>query len=116
MEPNGLQIHRTGFNSLPLCQKKRNKTMSLLPMMKCGHRANATRARIDGSPVPVCVICAGITVDALLVDENPPELTNRKAICACCDKISDSTKDLAFFEHRPKLPYDLYYCGCKGWN
>ena len=27
-----------------------------------------------------------------------------------------SSSDLWFFEHRPDEEYDLYYCGCWGWD
>lgn len=84
------------------------------PMMKCGHAANAT----DESGNPICVICALIDPGSTVVDDNPPDLSGRMARCwyRSCRSTTPSNPDLAFFEHRPKDPYDTYYCGCLGWN
>ena len=89
------------------------------PLMKCGHSAQG----IDKDGNPVCVICAGLTPDAYIIAENPPDLTGRKARChyygkpikkgmynaahclfgGCKDGIchceEDSRVDLPFFEY-----------------
>ena len=83
------------------------------PMMKCGHQANAVR--MPGE-IPCCAICSGITEDALIIDDNPPDLTSRMAKCADCHRKKKSTDNLAFFRHQPDAPYDQFYCGCRGWN
>lgn len=84
------------------------------PMMKCGHAANAVRT---GTNEPICVICIGIHPGADQVDDNPPNLTGRKACCAYGKHaIVDSTPNLAFFEHKPDKEMDEYYCGCHGWD
>ena len=80
-------------------------------MMRCGHVANGTH---DGKPC--CVICAGLTPDAYIVDDNTPDLTGRQAECSFCGKKVASKMSLPFFEHRPKMKYDSYYCGCEGWD
>ena len=78
--------------------------------MKCGHSANGN----EGGK-PVCVICYPRNGwDE--IDENPPSLEGRKARCSYCDKLVPSDAGLAFFVHRPHLPIDGYYCGCRGWN
>jgi len=46
-------------------------------MMKCGHAANAVMD--DGKPV--CAICYGLDPGAVIIDENPPDLTGRMARC-----------------------------------
>jgi hypothetical protein len=102
------------------------------PLMKCGHAAQGH----DGEGNPVCVICWGITAGADVVDDAPPNLTGRIARCAyygkkangrnmgcskCrrgnpCQCTVPSSPDLAFFEHKPNLAHDKYYCGCWGWD
>lgn len=93
-------------------------------MMMCGHSANAT----DGDGNPVCAICFGIP-EATIVNNNPINLTGRKARCSyygktfthrgrrvTCTGEVDSKVSLAFFEHCPDKEYDNYYCGCFGWD
>lgn len=104
------------------------------PMMKCGHAANAT----DEDNNPVCAICAGIKEGYDEIDDSV-KLEGRRAHC-CYGKhaFKDSSTGLPFFEYRgpnseydsnnpdcPKgrvktLPggweFDVYYCGCYGWN
>ena len=80
------------------------------PMMKCGHRANAT-----SNGKPCCVICAGIKAGYNeIVDE--PDLSNRECKCDMCGKIVPSLEAVAFFEHKPTEKYDIHYDGCRGWN
>ena len=66
------------------------------PLMKCGHVAQG----VDGEGHPVCVICSGITPNAHIVDDNPPSLEGRMAICTSCYKHEvPSSYDLPFFEY-----------------
>lgn len=81
-------------------------------MMKCGHAANAVTA--DGKPC--CAICAGFTPDAEIIADTAPDLTGRKARCGYCGKLTDSKISLPFFEYRPDMDTDSYYCGCRGWD
>ena len=81
-------------------------------MMKCGHAANAVTA--DGKPC--CAICAGYTPDAFIAADTMPDLTGRKARCNYCGEIVDSKASLPFFEYRPDMDTDSYYCGCWGWD
>ncbi len=54
--------------------------------------------------------------------EELPDLTGRKAKCMgagfkCnCDGIVDSSWDLPLFIYQPDRAYDIYYCGCDGWD
>lgn len=82
-----------------------------MQMMGCGHTANATRG--DGKQV--CVICIGI-VEGADVEVAAPDLTGRWAMCSCCKKSIKSGIGLPFFEYRSQSPYDIYYCGCRGWD
>lgn len=102
------------------------------PMMKCGHSANATS---DGKPS--CAICAGLTPDALIVDDNPPSFVGRMAHCSYYGKTpkgrqhegpkgcergkpcmceQPSSSNLAFFQYHPTKEHDEFYCGCWGWD
>lgn len=85
------------------------------PMMKCGHRANAKNMETG---LPVCAICIGIGSGGDVVDDSPPDMTNRMATCSygCKTPPRPSTDNLAFFEHRPDKDTDVYYCGCYGWD
>lgn len=101
-----------------------------LPLMKCGHTAQA----IDSNNNPVCVICFG-SPEALEVQTEMPDLTGRVARCSyygstpsgrnhsgpCkrgepCHCEKPSSPDLAFFEYRPAEDTDRFYCGCWGWD
>jgi hypothetical protein len=82
------------------------------PMMKCGHSANGVSS--DGQPC--CVICIGIDPGAEVVDDKPPDLSERRAKCSSCPRTEASSPDLAFFEHRPDQPMDSFYDGCRGWD
>jgi len=84
------------------------------PLMKCGH---AAQGRIAGTDQPVCAICYGLTPGASEVDQAPPDLAGREARCSYHDEPRrPSSYDLAFFQHRPDQPTDIYYCGCYGWD
>lgn len=81
-------------------------------MMKCGHAANAH----DAQGNPCCAICIGFKPEATQVAETP-NLQGRTARCSyTCNSSQPSSTDLAFFQHRPTMEYDLYYCGCRGWD
>ena len=80
-------------------------------MMRCGHSANAMKQVAVDDEIPCCAIC-----DCDEIDENKPDLTNRKAQCPYCSKIVNSEFSLPFFEYRPKHAYDEYYCGYYGWD
>ncbi len=80
------------------------------PMMMCGHAANSTHAG-----KPCCVLCFPHH-KSLEINPQPPELKDRKAVCLSCQRGVPSSTGLAFFEHRPQGPNDVYYCGCKGWD
>ena len=109
-------------------------------LMKCGHRANATipawvptgdttdrnTPEMEQGSLPCCAICAP-RPEAYEIDENPPDLRNRKARCDCGKEVS-SPFHLPFFEYRgpgsrfvrdldPEgLSFDDYYCGHAGWD
>lgn len=83
-----------------------------MKIMKCGHTPNATT--IDGKPI--CAICYGITPNAEILEEKEIDLSQRKARCWCCGKVTTSNERLPFFELRLNAPYDSYYCGCDGWD
>ena len=85
--------------------------MKEIPMMKCGHAANAT----DSDGKPSCAICIGIPPGAREINEHPPDLTGRMAECSCHRKVASSTQ-LPFFEALPDKLCDRFYCGCRGWN
>lgn len=102
--------------------------MSALPMMACGHRANAIHRLPDGGAEPSCAICAGLTPGALIPVPDP-DLTGRTARCGyygsvsrysggkpCQSERPSAQPGLAFFEHQPDQPHDRYYCGCWGWD
>lgn len=82
-------------------------------LMKCGHTANAINS---GSRKPCCAICIGIDPGAEVVAEIQPTLEGRVARCAFCGLEAKSGLTLAFFEYHPDRPYDMYYCGCRGWD
>ena len=72
--------------------------VSDMPMMECGHRANAIGTPAgESDPRPSCVICS-----CLKTAENPPNLVGRMARCdyVNCGSERPSTDDLAFFEYK----------------
>jgi hypothetical protein len=85
------------------------------PMMACGHTANASMKNQDGSETPCCVICVGITRDAI-TPVTMPNLTGRMMRCSYGDKDKPSDPSAAFFAYRPDKLQDEYYCGCHGWD
>lgn len=83
------------------------------PMMKCGCAGQADRVMPDGTRKPSC-----ITHSCDEIAPIQPNLVGRKAKCSygCVKTITDSSLDLAFFEHKPDAEFDRYYCGCYGWD
>jgi hypothetical protein len=108
--------------------------------MKCGHAANSIYYHHPKlGDIPACVICD--PPESITIDDNPPDLTGRKARCyyygqrigrrgdcdyprgaepvggvCMCEADSDPEK-LPFFEHHPNKPFDEFYCGCAyGWD
>lgn len=116
--------------------------MTTSPMMACGHAASGLQGRHPDTR-PACVVCAMSGDPNATVIADPPDLTGRTARCVyygtvssgrshegpCtrgqpCDCERPSTEGinpdgparLAFYEHKPDLPHDRYYCGCWGWD
>lgn len=86
-------------------------------LMKCGHTATGTYTDKNGNEQPCCVSCSGIVAGANEVAEQEPDLTGRIAKCNYgCGSQSASSLRLPFFEHKPNLETDRYYCGCYGWD
>ncbi len=114
--------------------------MNTPPLMGCGHAANSTLER-NGQKIPACVICAGIVEGYDRIVESP-SLDGRFAICfhgrphgkhrkmpnggpiygkgpngeSPLDGPVVSDQDLPFFEYRPDEEYDMFFCGCWGWD
>jgi hypothetical protein len=86
------------------------------PMMKCGHSANSVAIINQGVRIPSCAICAGMNPDALVIDEAPPNLEGREAVCAYDGTRVPSSPNCAFFQYRPDKGTDTFYCGCRGWD
>jgi len=82
-----------------------------MPMMACGHTANAMLQKPDGTQKPVCIIC-----DCDVLASTKPDLTGRTAKCAYCGNTTPSKMSLPFFAYLPKEKYDSYYDGCFGWD
>lgn len=90
----------------------------MMPMMKCGCRAQGYRVLDGGKEVPACVVHAGLTPDAY-IEVPEPDLATRRARCAyfrTCGQEKPSADNLAFFVHQPDKPFDEFYCGCHGWD
>lgn len=69
--------------------------MSDRPVMTCGHTANAVHKIKGGGEEPACVICC-----CCEVDESPPDLTGRVAVCPDCRTERPSDYGLPFFQYR----------------
>ena len=82
------------------------------PMMQCGCAANAT----DGKGNPCCAVHVGLHPGADKVMETEPNLEGRTAKCTYCKNTRPSSTALAFFEFKPTAAFDVYYCGCYGWD
>ena len=48
--------------------------------------------------------------------ESDERLEGREAKCPDCGRYDSSRPNLPFFEYSPDKEYDLYYCGCYGWD
>lgn len=82
-----------------------------MQLMKCGHVENA----VDEQGRPCCAICTCFEVDREVTESFG--LEGRKAKCVYnCGHETDSAWTLPFFEYTPNKPYDMYYCGCWGWD
>jgi len=107
-----------------------------MPVMKCGHTA---QAHVGGDPTkPACVICS---CTERVMEHEKPDLTGRRSKCSSSHKridedgygynysrinrrdlkgaypvVTDSSYSLPFFEHCPDKPFDRHYCGCSGWG
>lgn len=81
-------------------------------MMACGHAANGTTE--DGKPA--CVVCYGIVPGATTVAIGDLDLSSRKMRCTYGHDPVPSDARGAFFQYRPDMPTDSYYCGCRGWD
>lgn len=77
------------------------------PLMACGHIANGENEKGE----PCCVIC-----HCHETKQEKPDLKGRVAKCSHCGSLTDSKTSLPFFEYRPNLQTDSYYCGCYGWD
>ena len=80
-------------------------------LMKCGHTSNAKTP--DGQPT--CAMCAGIHPEAYVIEDKPPELKGRTAMCTTCNNRRKSSYTLPFFKKNDE-GMDSFYCGCRGWN
>lgn len=92
-------------------RKTTTRRRAEVPIMKCGHRANA----VDQFNNPVCAICFP-SKNATTIDPNPPSFEGRMAKCSYCKNMKSSSYKLTFFNPQPNKPYDDYYCGCRGWD
>ena len=81
-------------------------------ILKCGCSAQAKIKRPGEDWVEGC----GVHMCSEFLEEQP-NLEGRMAYCAYGrhgEKPSDPK--LAFFEYRPNMPTDRYYCGCYGYD
>lgn len=85
-------------------------------ILNCGHSENSS----TNTGEPSCAICFGIHDTS--VAEIQPSLDGRTAKCAYnnphgkCKSEKPSDTNLAFFEYQPNKEFDMYYCGCYGWD
>lgn len=81
-----------------------------MTMLKCGCRAVGSVLTQTGERVPYCLIhnCYELMPE--------PDLTGRKARCAYCLTVVESSTSLPFFSLRDDHEFDSYYCGCRGWD
>lgn len=83
-----------------------------MPLMMCGHAANAH----DENGDPSCAICIGLDAGAKIVVNEAPNLEGRLSQCAYCRSKTQSSLTLPFFEYRPDKEFDAHYDGCYGWE
>ena len=82
-----------------------------LKLMQCGHIGYAQTK--DGKPYCLICDCSKVAKDQSKISK---VIVGRKAKCMYCDKFENSSYNLPFFQPRPDKDYDLYYCGCGGWD
>lgn len=98
-------------------------------MMMCGHAANALDVKTNQ---PSCVICITTRPEFARTVNADYSIEKREARCGYDkpgeggggkyrlhedgDSITPSRIQLAFFESKPLEEWDLYYCGCWGWD
>lgn len=92
-------------------RKNTSKKRVNIPIMMCGHRANA----VDKSGNPLCAICFP-SKESITIMNSSPSFEGRMAKCTYCNNIKPSSYDLPFFTPMPNRPYDDFYCGCRGWD
>ena len=80
-------------------------------LMKCRCSNSGARRQTEQGEIPVC-----IHHNCTEVMDPQPEIYDRKARCMHCQKQMMSIIGLPFFVYRPDDMYDVYYCGCKGWE
>ena len=94
--------------------------------MKCGHVADSKDPVTDK---PLCSLCAGTNETCCVLDD-PINLSVRRARCyyygqrntsnrcgyAYCECETKSSKDLPYFAVRLMEDFDVYYCGCRGFE
>lgn len=83
-------------------------------IMQCGHNDYALRRFEDGSTIRCCAICDPPESETPM--DPQPDLAGREAKCPDCGRRVPSSANLPFFRYRPKMAYDSYYCGCRGWD
>ena len=81
-------------------------------VLLCGHTAMADDR--DGNPC--CPICDPRDPASSTVDQAPPTLDGREAVCDYCRRRVVSDWGLPFFGHCPQDEVDSWYCGCRGWD
>lgn len=83
----------------------------VIPMMKCGHRANG----YDSENRHICVLCIN-KFGYNEVDNSVTDFSKRIAKCEYCSIQRPSSEVLAFFEYKKDNDFDSFYCGCRGWG
>lgn len=83
--------------------------MSEVYYMQCGH---STVATLESEGIPICTSCLCMEV------VEKPDVLGREAHCSLCGHVTKSSwvQDNPFFRYCADMLYDLYYCGCEGWD
>jgi hypothetical protein len=82
--------------------------------MKCGCEPDGTRTTLADGERPLC--STHNTTELAPEGYQRPHLGSRNAVCECCGKEERSSFSLAKFRHLENRHYDLFDCGCKGWD